>query len=83
MDRSDIAISALVHRRTWARAVQVAGAIALLGAGGFLYYRFAPRHVPEGQPPLTDLSAGTLGNLRAAFNGAADRTRLLLLLSPT
>jgi hypothetical protein len=83
VDRSDIASSALVHRPRWVRAVQVAGAIALLATGGFLYYRLAPRHVPQGQPPLTHLSAGTLGDLRAAFNAAPDRTRLLLLLSPT
>ena len=63
--------------------VKGAAMIALLVVGGFLYYRYAPRHVPRGQPVLTHLSAGTLGDLRAAFNAAADRRRLLLLLSPT
>ena len=63
--------------------MQVAGTIALLVAGGFLFYCYAARHVPPGQPPLTHLSAGTLGDLRAAFNAASDRPRLLLLLSPT
>ena len=83
VDPSDIAMSGLVQRRRWVRAVQVAGTIALLVGGGFLYYRYAPRHMPPGQPPLTHLSAGTLDDLRAAFNASSDRPRLLLLLSPT
>ena len=62
---------------------QVAATIALLVVVAFLYHRHAPRHVPQGQPPLTYLSEGTLADLRAAFNAASDRTRLLLLLSPT
>lgn len=32
---------------------QVAATIALLVVGGFLYYRYAPRHAPRGQPALT------------------------------
>lgn len=62
---------------------QVAATIVLLVAGGFLYHRYAPRHVPRGQPALTYLSTGTLDDLRAAFNAESDQTRLLLLLSPT
>lgn len=62
---------------------EVAATIVLLVAGGFLYYRYAPRHAPRGQPALTYLSAGSLGDLRAAFNAASDQTRLVLLLSPT
>src|SRR4030095_9902258 len=68
----------------WVRLVaQGAVAVGVLGAGGFLYYRYSPRRVPSGQPPLADLSATTLDDLRAAFNAASDRKRLLLLLSPT
>ena len=77
-------MSASVNRRSWGRVVQVAGTtIALLVGGGFLYYRYAPRQVPPGQPPLTRLSRGDLSDLRAAFNAASDRPRLILLLSPT
>jgi len=75
--------SAPLNRGRWVRIAQVAGTIALLLVIAFLYYRYAPRHVPRGQPALTHLSADTLGDLRAAFNAASDRTRLLLLLSPT
>ncbi|MCU1236870.1 MAG: hypothetical protein JWP63_4837 [Candidatus Solibacter sp.] len=35
---------------------------------------------PAGQPPMATMD---LGNLRAEFNHAADRPRLILLLSPT
>ncbi len=83
MDQPDFAMSAFVSRRRWVRFARVAATIALLVVGGFLYYRYAPRHVPRGQQTLTYLSAGDLGVLRADFNAAADRTRLLLLLSPT
>jgi hypothetical protein len=38
------------------------------------------RRPPAGQPPL---AAMDLGKLRADFNGASDRARLILLLSPT
>jgi len=37
---------------------------------------------PPPQPPLAVLS-DSLGEVRAAFNAAADRPRVLLMLSPT
>lgn len=83
MNRSETAMSAPVSRTRWVRMAQVAATTSLLVVLAFLYYRYAPRHVPQGQPALTYLSAGTLGDLRTAFNAASDRTRLLLLLSPT
>lgn len=58
------------------------GVIAVL-AGAMLWYLFGPRHVPAGQPPLGILSASSLEALRADFNRDADRTRVILLLSPT
>jgi hypothetical protein len=69
----------------WIKRVALLAAVAItLGTGGgFLYYRYAPRRVPSGQPPLTYLSAATFGDLRAAFNAASDGPRLLLLMSPT
>jgi len=38
---------------------------------------------PGGQPPLTSLTPINLDQFKQAFNGAADRARLVLLLSPT
>ncbi len=53
---------------------------ALLGAG---WYQFGGHRTPKGQPPLADLNAASLDQLRADFNAAADETRMILLLSPT
>jgi hypothetical protein len=52
-------------------------------AGAMLWYVYGERRVPEGQPPLATLSASTLETFRADFNRDADRTRIILLLSPT
>lgn len=62
------------------RLLGVLIAAALLLAA---YYTYAPRHTPSGQPPLETLDAGNFPELPKAFNDAADRTRILLLLSPT
>jgi hypothetical protein len=39
--------------------------------------------VPADQPPLGDLDAGTLEDLKSDFNRNADKFRIILLLSPT
>jgi hypothetical protein len=38
---------------------------------------------PQGQPPLTSLTSKNLDQFKREFNDAADRERLVLLLSPT
>ena len=58
------------------------GVVAVL-ATAMLWYLYGERRVPEGQPPLATLSASSLESLRADFNRDADRTRIILLLSPT
>ena len=58
------------------------GVVAVLSAA-MLRYLYGERRVPEGQPPLATLSASSLESLRADFNRDADRTRIILLLSPT
>jgi hypothetical protein len=58
------------------------GVVAVLAAA-MLWYLYGERRVPEGQPPLATLSASRLESLRADFNRDADRTRIILLLSPT
>lgn len=39
--------------------------------------------VHAGSPQLTELNAASLEGLKAQFNRAADRARVILLLSPT
>ena len=68
-------------RTTVMRATPLVAVLGLLG--GFGVYRFAPRRVPEGQPPLAELSPASLPSLRETFNQARDRVRVVLLISPT
>jgi hypothetical protein len=53
-------------------------AAAVLAAA--VWYGFFGHQTPSGQPAL---AAMDLAALRADFNRAADRTRLIVLLSPT
>jgi hypothetical protein len=46
-----------------------------------LWYFFGSR--PKNQPPLTSLSPSNFDQFKREFDGAADRSRLVLLLSPT
>lgn len=62
------------------RLLAVAVAIVLLGAAG--YYLIGHR-APEGQAPLIEMNAQSLDQMKDEFNRAADRTRVILLLSPT
>jgi hypothetical protein len=41
---------------------------------------FGPRHTPAGQPRLTDLK---IRGFQSLFNSSADKTRVLVMLSPT
>jgi hypothetical protein len=61
----------------------LACAVAVIGLGAAAWYRWSPRRVPAGQPPLADLSRTGLAPLRDAFNAASAETRVLLLASPT
>ncbi len=63
------------------RILFVAVLAALLLAACF--YFWGPSTAPEGQPPLTALSAANFNEFEAAFDAAADAPRLVLLLSPT
>jgi hypothetical protein len=47
------------------------------------WYLWGSRRAPRGQPPLTSLTPANLDLFKSAFNGATDRNRLVLLLSPT
>jgi hypothetical protein len=57
--------------------------LALIGTAAIAWVKLSPRTTPAGQPPLTFLDEVSFGQLRAVFNAAADRTRVLAILSPT
>ena len=67
-----------IRRIGLAMAVLVA-----LGLGALAWHRYGPRHTPAGQPALAELLSPDLIALKAAFNQAGDRFRILALLSPT
>ena len=69
--------------RTFRIVIGIAFLVAIAIAGTLYYLHGVPRTTPRGQPPLQSVSPGDLGSFQRAFNGAADRTRVLVLLSPT
>ena len=58
-------------------------AVLVLSVAGYAWMKLAPRRVPEGQPPLETLHAGSLAAFRDAFNAGEGKVRVLALLSPT
>lgn len=54
---------------------------AVLAAYAWIHY--APRRVPEGQPPLATVASGKLDGLRERFNAGGGAIRVLAMLSPT
>ena len=57
--------------------------LALALAFFVFWYLWGWSRSPQGQPPLTSLTSGNLDQFKREFNNAADRNRLVLLLSPT
>ena len=55
--------------------------VALLLAAAWV--QFGGHRTAPGQPPLAELNAGSLEQLRTDFNAAADQPRMIVLLSPT
>ena len=47
------------------------------------WYLWGLRRAPRGQPQLVSLTPNNLDQFKSTFNDAADRARLVLLLSPT
>jgi len=47
------------------------------------WYYWGSSRTPPGQPLLTSLTPSNLDQFKKAFNDKADRTRLVLLVSPT
>jgi hypothetical protein len=59
----------------------IAGPVVLLAILGWYY--FGGHTTPKGQPSLVTLNTQTFTSFRATFNEAADRVRVVVLLSPT
>ncbi len=58
--------------------------VAALALALFVFwYLWGWSRSPQGQPPLRSLTSGNLDQFKREFNNAADRNRLVLLLSPT
>jgi hypothetical protein len=56
-------------------------AVALVSLVCWYFWGFS--RTPDGQPQLTSLTPSNLDQFKQPFNDATDRTRLVLLLSPT
>jgi len=48
-----------------------------------LFSLYGGHQTPSGQPPLADLNAANLGELKNEFNGSQTSVRMLVPLSPT
>lgn len=57
--------------------------LGMIGGLVVVWYLWASRATPPGQPPLTPLSEDNLDKFKNDFDGAPDEARLVLLLSPT
>jgi len=75
-----------IKPRRW-RVVRITAgclvAATLLLVGAHLWLQYAPRRVPEGQPPLQRLDGESVATIRQAFNSGHGQVRLLALFSPT
>jgi hypothetical protein len=58
-----------------------AGLVALFI--GAVLYLYGGGQAPAGQPPLQNLTAKNVGEIKNEFNAAKGEPRVLLLLSPT
>jgi hypothetical protein len=62
------------------RALNVTVLLCSTGLVAAMLFGYVPASAPAGQPAVADLQLDTF---RQAFNAAADRTRVVVLLSPT
>jgi len=65
------------------RRAYIVGAISVALLATAVLYVYGGGQTPAGQPPLKDLSAQSVGEIKNQFNAAKDDVRVLLLLSPT
>jgi hypothetical protein len=65
------------------KTFRIGGILLAVGLLVLAYYEYAPRHAPDGQPALTQLTPQNFTEFQKAFNDSAGATRILVLLSPT
>ena len=61
----------------------IVGAIPVALLAAAVFYLYGAGQAPAGQPPMKNLSAQSIGEIKNEFNAAKDDVRVLLLLSPT
>lgn len=66
-------------KRVWISGVIV----AVLAISGYLLWTGVPGKTPPGQMPLVELNTAAMDAMKADFNRASDRIRVIALLSPT
>ena len=65
------------------RAKWILGLLLLCLLAGAGYFFLAPARTPEGQLSLTNLDRSGFGAFEKMFDDAADRVRVVAMLSPT
>jgi hypothetical protein len=65
------------------KRTSLALALAALVIFAALFYLYGGHQTPSGQPPLAELSAANLVQLKDVFNDGHVDVRMLVLLSPT
>lgn len=65
------------------RPVRIGAAVVAVLVLAIVAYLLVAQRVPQGQPALAMLDAGSMGELRADFNAAVGQVRVIVLLSPT
>jgi hypothetical protein len=61
----------------------IVGAIPVALLAAAVLYLYGAGQTPAGQPPMKNLSAQSIGEIKSEFNAVKDDVRVLLLLSPT
>lgn len=64
----------------WLKSLLVIVGVAIVAIAGF---SLLGHRAPASQPPLARLDTNSFEPVREAFNAGTDRTRVILLLSPT
>jgi hypothetical protein len=64
------------------RRTVIIGVLGLVAAV-LAWQVFGSRRVPQGQPPLTDVTENNFSQFENSFDRSAQQVRVLALLSPT